>query len=110
MCGRYVHAVPFAVLARWLEGNFDPELQENYRPRWNISPTSRVLGMRLQNDERQIGEYRWGLVAPWAKEIPKFATHNARVETVATKPTFKHAYASGQRAIIPADGYYECGR
>lgn len=102
MCGRYVQATPFPELAAWLGGGFDPQLEELYRPRWNISPTSTVLGMRLEDGDRQIGNYRWGLVAPWSKEVPKFATHNARVESVATKPTFKNAYTKGQRAVVPA--------
>ncbi len=56
--------------------------------------------------ERVIGRYRWGLVPPWATELPKYPSHNARSETVAVKPTFRHAFRT-QRAIVPADGYFE---
>lgn len=38
----------------------------------------------------------------WARH-----TYNARSETVATKPTFKDAWARGQRCIIPAEAIYE---
>ncbi len=107
MCGRFVLAMPFNLLAEWLEANFDEQIGLDYRPRWNIAPTSRILAMRSYDGERRIEEYRWGLIPNWSKDIPKFSTHNARVETISTKPTFRHAFASGQRVLIPADGYYE---
>ena len=50
---------------------------------------------------------RWGLIPSWAKEAAvgnKLA--NARGETVAEKPSFKHAFNS-RRCIIPVSGFYE---
>jgi putative SOS response-associated peptidase YedK len=48
---------------------------------------------------------RWGLIAPWAKDT-KVAPINARAETAADKPTFRHAFRK-KRCLIPADGFYE---
>jgi putative SOS response-associated peptidase YedK len=50
---------------------------------------------------------QWGLVPGWAKE-PKsdYSTINARVETVAEKPTYRTALRRG-RCLVPATGYYE---
>lgn len=48
---------------------------------------------------------RWGLVPCWARELPRYATFNARVETAREKPTFRGAWS--QRVIIPMNGYYE---
>jgi len=54
---------------------------------------------------------RWGIIPPWSKEFgSKYATFNARIETVANKPTFRNAWNKSQRCLIPMAGYYEwCG-
>ena len=50
----------------------------------------------------------FGLVPPWAKD-PKImrSTYNARSETVAEKPSFRHAWKNRQLCIIPADAIFE---
>jgi putative SOS response-associated peptidase YedK len=56
---------------------------------------------------------RFGLVPYWAKpedaELPRprFATHNARFETVGEKASFKHAWKNSQRCLIPVEAFYE---
>lgn len=56
---------------------------------------------------RQLRLLTWGLVPSWAKDPAVGARMtNARVETVATKPAFRAAFAS-RRALVPADGWYE---
>ncbi|MCB1471033.1 MAG: SOS response-associated peptidase, partial [Rhizobiaceae bacterium] len=42
----------------------------------------------------------------WAKEMPKQAMFNARIETVDNSPAFREAFKS-KRCLIPADGFYE---
>ena len=50
---------------------------------------------------------RWGLVPSWAKD-PKIGNRmiNARVETVAEKPSYRSLVAS-RRCLLPADGWFE---
>jgi putative SOS response-associated peptidase YedK len=57
--------------------------------------------------QRQLRTLRWGLVPSWAKD-PSIGNRmiNARMETVAEKPSFRRAFAS-RRCLLPADGYYE---
>ena len=58
--------------------------------------------------EREILLGSFGLIPHWATDT-KIArnTYNARSETVADKPSFRDAWRSAQRCIIPADAIYE---
>lgn len=58
--------------------------------------------------EREILLGSFGLIPHWATDT-KIArsTYNARSETVAEKPSFRDAWRSARRCIIPADAIYE---
>jgi len=49
----------------------------------------------------------WGLIPHWAKD-PSIGNRmiNARCETLAEKPAFRHAFKR-RRCLIPANGFYE---
>lgn len=51
---------------------------------------------------------KFGLIPFWAKEL-KYGRHtyNARTETVAEKPSFRHAWHKNQFALIPVDAIFE---
>lgn len=70
----------------------------------DVFPRSQVAAFR-----GEVGEsMRWQMVPPWSKEFDsKYPTHNARIETVAEKPTYRNAWAKKQRCLIPMAGYYE---
>jgi putative SOS response-associated peptidase YedK len=74
-------------------------------PRYNVAPTQPVLAVRVAGVGREAVMLRWGLVPSWAKDL-KQAPINARAETAADKPTFRHALRK-RRCLIPADGFYE---
>ena len=96
MCGRFTLRTPMSVLIK----QFFAEGGEMLSPRYNISPSQQVLCVR----ERHFTMFQWGLIPSWAKEPRGFI--NARGDTVAVKPTFRHAFRK-QRCLIVADGYYE---
>jgi len=100
MCGRFSSAIKpsdawLAFLLKWPDTLFD-----NY----NVSPASQIGAFV----EGSCHAMRWGLVPSWSKEISsKFATFNARIETIDSKPAFRHAWQHNQKCLIPAQGYYE---
>lgn len=54
---------------------------------------------------------QWGMVQPRARsrrpESRAILTNNARSETVATRPTYRDAWAAGRRCLVPAAWYQE---
>jgi len=82
---------------------FGVTVMENLQPRWNLAPSQSALVVTqtgLQPDARQV---KWGL--PPAGEGRSFLI-NARMETVAEKPTFRDAFAA-RRCLVVASGWYE---
>ena len=110
MCGRYVSVKSRAEVAElWDAEPVGPELDVSY----NVAPTDTIYGVVEHADrtsgnvQRQIRDLRWGLVPSWAKDV-KIGNRliNARVETLAQKPSWRSSF-SKHRAVIPAAGYYE---
>lgn len=54
---------------------------------------------------------QWGMVQPKARTrrpgSRAILTNNARAETVATRPTYRDAWAAGRRCLVPAAWYQE---
>ncbi|GII02586.1 SOS response-associated peptidase [Planobispora takensis] len=120
MCGRYASARAKQELIEEFEVELDGAPDEDLGPDYNVAPTKRVYAVlsRVPKMEpktpetgarpvRQLRVMRWGLVPGWAKD-PSIGSRmiNARVETVAEKPSFRKAFAE-RRCLLPADGYYE---
>lgn len=123
MCGRYASARKKQELLEEfqveLDGVPDQVPGGELRPDYNVAPTKNVYAVmsRVPKDDggerpgdepvRQLRVVRWGLVPSWAKDPSVGARMiNARVETVAEKPSYRRALKS-RRCLIPADGYYE---
>lgn len=108
MCGRY-NVIPNAqgfVYAFGIVAGIEtlPD-----KPRYNIAPTGEpVPVVRQESEGRELCQLRWPLLPHWAKEGRiKFATANAKGETVQDRPVFRTAWRKGRRCLIPANGYYE---
>jgi putative SOS response-associated peptidase YedK len=54
---------------------------------------------------------QWGMIQPRARSrrpaSRAILTNNARAETVAARPTYRDAWAAGQRCLVPAAWYQE---
>ena len=103
MCGRYVMNHRPRQLEEFYNASFVPDTGMHF----NIAPGSRILVLRDRAEERTGEIMRWGLVPSWVQDpgsLPML--HNARSETIAEKPMFRHALRK-QRCLIPASGFYE---
>ena len=107
MCGRFTRYLSWSEIHRLYRLTAQADAGRNTEPRYNIAPTEDVLFVTAGDDgNHKLREGRWWLVPWWAKDMPKAATFNARVETADTSGAFKDAFKS-KRCLIPADGFYE---
>lgn len=107
MCGRYASTLSGEELGRYFHADEIADVE--LRPSWNIAPTTLVPIVVEKRDDRArlVTAARWSLVPPYADSLTlKYPTFNARSETVTVKPTFRGSVGH-QRAILPADAYYE---
>ena len=105
MCGRFANQLESG--GAWEEYFGTPlpaEFLEEVAIGYNIAPTQMIP---VATKEGWLAT-RWGMIAPWATEVAtKYATFNARSETVEEKATFQSAWKDGRRCVVPALGYYE---
>ena len=104
MCGRFVGFRPIEVLQQYFPiDQTAAETTANY----NVAPSQEVLAVVRREDQNWLEHFHWGLVPFWAKD-PSIGNRliNARAETVAAKPSFRHAFRK-RRCLILTDGFYE---
>jgi putative SOS response-associated peptidase YedK len=81
-------------------------------PRYNISPSQLVACVRTnpESKERECVDLKWGLMPSRTKD-PSIGNKliNARAESVAEKPSFRHSFKK-QRCLVLAGGFYEWKR
>jgi putative SOS response-associated peptidase YedK len=117
MCGRYVSVRSDSDLLDEFDA-VDSTLGQTPEPDFNVAPTKPVriivnrplrdtAGKAARTPTRQLRVVSWGLVPSWAKDRSGAAKMiNARIESVASKPAFRKAFAK-RRCLVPADGWYE---
>ena len=105
MCGRFTLLTPEAQIRKTFHLPIGEQLSLN--PRYNIAPSQHIPIVRDTEEGHELALAKWGLVPHWSKESKtKYSTINARIETVAEKPTYRTPFKS-KRCLIPADGFYE---
>lgn len=103
MCGRFSLSVEDFELKKRFNVEIDPGI---YKPCYNCAPSQSLPVISNQNTQT-ISFYRWGMIPFWAKESSLGnKLINARAETAAKKPSFRHAMQK-QRCLIPATGFFE---
>lgn len=106
MCGRYYFFTPADIVA----GRFGLATSPALRPRFNIAPQSEAPVILAGEGTRRLVAMRWGLVPSWSKDpASAYKMINARAETAHEKPSFRGPFRR-QRALVPADGFYEWKR
>jgi putative SOS response-associated peptidase YedK len=105
MCGRFSLHTPESQIREAFNLNHTELL--GLIPRYNITPSQDIPIIRDAETTREMVMAQWGLVPHWSKERKtKYSTINARIESVAEKPTYRTPFKR-QRCLIPADGFYE---
>tara|TARA_R110002124_G_scaffold16882_7_gene71449 strand:+ start:13043 stop:13732 length:690 start_codon:yes stop_codon:yes gene_type:complete len=109
MCGRFTNEMTWAEIHALykLSEEMHPTAPSNMQPRYNIAPTQTVDFVHLDKaGNMKLDRGRWWLVPFFAKDLPKAAMFNARIETIDTSGAFREGFKS-RRCLIPADGYFE---
>ena len=71
---------------------------------YNLAPTQTAPVIAASGLMRA----RWGLIPSWSETFEnKYATFNAKIETISSKPTFRNAWRRRQTCLVPTAGYYE---
>jgi putative SOS response-associated peptidase YedK len=79
-----------------------------FESRYNIAPNRPVPAVRTATSQSapEVVDLRWGLVPSWARDDQGPPLVNARLETLAAKPSFRDSLRT-RRCLIPATGFYE---
>lgn len=106
MCGRFNLVVPdLEELRQFLP--IDDIAVDTWMPRFNIAPRQPSPVLRLSNTGRATVELlEWGLLRTDARDPLGTRPINARVESLAQRPTFR-GLLGRRHCIVPATGYYE---
>lgn len=83
-------------------------LCRNFLNYLNIAPSENIPVIHANSNGYDIRDMRFGLHPSWSNEPPnnKFATFNAKIETVETLPSFRGPIKK-RRGVIPIDGFVE---
>jgi putative SOS response-associated peptidase YedK len=107
MCGRFTLTKKINDIRERFKLDNENIVIDSYNVSYNIAPSQKVLVIYNDGKKDILEKHQWGLVPHWAKDIKiGYKMINARVETVAEKPSYKKSFYYN-RCLIIADGYYE---
>lgn len=107
MCGRFALYADYEALLERFEIEEAALDQASYEENYNVAPSQQIVAVINDGERNRLGTLRWGLIPSWAKdEKIGYKMINARAETAAEKPSFRHAFKK-KRCLIPANAFYE---
>jgi putative SOS response-associated peptidase YedK len=93
--------------ARELSVLFGAELSEDFDFKPHVFPRYRAPIVGMHQGQRLVKPYFFGLIPAFEKNLkPKMVFHNARVETLHEKASFRIPF-SKQRCLIPLEFFFE---
>tara|TARA_Y100000816_G_C26060730_1_gene556991 strand:- start:316 stop:942 length:627 start_codon:yes stop_codon:yes gene_type:complete len=103
MCGRYaVKKSTLLVANNIVKKNINVDLEQD---NFNCAPGGKYPVIKSATNGKYLDMTVWGIKPSWAKKDFR-SLHNARLEGIETKVSFKKLIVNS-RAIIPCSGYYE---
>ncbi len=105
MCGQFAIFSKLQDIINYY--NLLQEIEEELQTGETVYPGKQHPVLLNLNQKRKLEFMQWGLIPFWAKdaEVGKML-HNARLETLSEKPSFKYALEK-RRCLIPANGFFE---
>ena len=105
MCGRYTFKNPAAIAAALERLGIKPRGKDRLPQRYNVAP-SQTMPVVKSSGSWTVEPMRWGHTVQFGPAAKPQLLINARSETVAEKPTFRHGLQA-HRCLVPADGFFE---
>ncbi len=103
MCSQYT----LKTTASELSEEYDIVIAQDYQLDMRVLPYVPAPVVVSLNQKTQFQKMNYSLVPSWSKDPKvKFNTHNARIETLHEKPTWKGPLRS-QRCLVPVTGFIE---
>lgn len=103
MCVQFMIKAKLSTLARL----YDAECPEEFTWKPHVFPRYPAPAIVVQDGRRSVCQFHFGLIPFFEKESkPKKVFHNARLETVAEKVSFKRPYLES-RCVIPLESFFE---
>lgn len=103
MCGRFCLDTSKTEIAKEFKCD-----RVAFKGSFNVAPSQNITVVKQDGDRQIAVLMRWGLIPHWVKSLDTWKSNliNARVETVAEKPSFRDSFKK-QPCLIPVSGFYE---
>lgn len=100
MCSNFEPASP-----KQIESILNKQLEIDFNYKKRVYPKD-YCPIIIQTDKGlSVVKGQFGLTPSWASAPVDYSTHNARIETIEDKKTFKPAFTRNQFCLVPMQGF-----